>query len=140
MRGKGAERARVLNRLRTDFQSRVVGQSAQDEQRILGLYAELLDLDFVVGHHAVAGEESAHVGGGGLFGGEKRIGEFLLEVAMQVEIRPVRVDQHASCIVVDEKWQMKAFAGNFHPLLVLALLLPFPDQSAEVETFALGDG
>ena len=75
-----------------------------------------------------------------ILGGESGVTEFLLEIAVQIEIGATRIDEHVSSVVIQEKGNVHAFAGDFDPLLVLAMLLPLPHQGSEVIAGAPGDG
>ena len=126
--------------MRHDFDPGIVGQRAQNEERVLGLDAVLLDLDLVVGVDAMTREECADVAGSWIFGGEKRVAEFLEKIAVDVEVSTARIDQHASGIVVEEEWQMHALSRDFNPLVAFALAFPLPNQSAVVVTRTGADG
>ena len=99
-----------------NFDARIFTERAEDEERVLGLDAELFHLDFVVGDDAVARQEAAHGVGHRIVRGEERVAEFLFEVTVQVEIGAARVDQQASSIVVDEEGQVHALAGDLDPV------------------------
>src|SRR6202034_3130902 len=115
-------------------------ESSEQEERVLGLDADLLDFDFVVGHDAVARQEAVHVRRGFLFESEKGIAEFLLEVAMEVEFCPAWVDHDLASIVVEKEGHVHALGGYFDPLAASALAFPLPDNGAVVIAGALGDG
>jgi len=126
--------------LRREFEAGIFGERAQNEERILGLDAEFFNLNFVVGDDAVAREEASHVVRNGILGGEEGIAELLLKIAMDIEIGAPRVDQNTSGVVVEEKGNMHALAGDLHPLITLAVALPLPNQSAVVVAGAGRDG
>jgi len=88
----------------------------------------------------MARQKASHTVRHRIFGGEKRIGELLFKIAVQVEIGATGVDQHAAGVVVDEERQVHTIADDLDPLLILAVLFVLPDQSAEVVTGAPGDG
>lgn len=72
--------------------------------------------------------------------GEKRIAEFLLEIAMKIEFRAARIHHHLASIVVEEERDVYALASRFDPLTAASLTFPFPDYGAVVVAGAPGDG
>ena len=59
---------------------------------------------------------------------------------MKIRLGALGIDQHASGVVVEKKWHMQAFVGDFYPLPVLALLLQLPCRGMEVVAGDAGDG
>ena len=53
---------------------------------------------------------------------------------MDIHLGALRVDQHASGVVVEKKGKMKALVCDFYPFAAPAALLPLPGDCVEVIT------
>ena len=130
----------VLDGAWGEFDAGILAEGSQEKEGILGLDAEFFDFNFVGGADAVAEQKAADVGGDFFFGGEERVAVFLLEVAMEIEFGAAGVDQDFAGKVVEKERHVHALGGDLHPLVVLALALPLPDQGAEVITRVAANG
>src|SRR5579863_9383903 len=91
------------NRRCADNKARIVCQRSQDEERVFRLDAIFIDLDFLVGGNAVACKKAGNVERNLHRAGKERGAEFIVEVAMDVHLSALGVNQHASSIVVNKK-------------------------------------
>ena len=129
-----------MNWLRSQFEAGILFERSEHEECVLRLDTELLDFNFVGGVYAVAQKETADVVGHFFFGGEEGVAEFLMEVAMQVEVGAARVDHDRCGVVVQKKRNMHALSGHLDPFTASALALPFPDEATVVIAGAGRDG
>src|SRR5208337_2190298 len=99
-------------------QARIVRQSPQHEQRVHGLDAVFLDLDFVVGPNAMVQQEIADIAGNFQAARKQRVAELFLEVAVDVQVSALGIDQDAARVVVEVKRHMQALIRLLDPLRV----------------------
>ena len=77
-------------------------------------------------------QKAADAGGSRILEGEERVAEFLMEVAVNVEVGAARVNENASGIVIEKKGDVHALGGDFDPLLILVTFFQFPSVGAVV--------
>ncbi len=123
-----------------DFESGIVGEGAENEQRILGLDAVFLDLDFLLEIEAAHAQKAADVGGDAESWRKDRLAEFFFEIAMNVEVRALRVNKDASRVVVEVERHVEALIDLFDPGVVFPATLPLPDHGSKVVARTSRDG
>jgi len=89
------------------------------KRAFFGLIAILLDFDLVVAIHAVARKKACDIADMSNRVREHRLAELGAEVAVNLDLRSLGIDQYAARVVVREKRHMPGFIRSLDPLAVL---------------------
>jgi len=114
-------------------------ERAEYEEWVLRRDAVFLEARPFTKADSVSAEKFGDVFGNHVAAVKKGTAHFILEIAFDVEVGTLWIDEHAGGRIVDEKRHVAAFVHNLLPLAIISRFPQLPDHRAVVVAGLAGD-